>query len=755
MSPIKALKVRPQDQGLEADFISYPSRSTGGYPDGGEEVGVLEYWRILKRRKGTIILAAFLGLLAAFLIGLPLTPTYRADGTLEIQDVNGDYMHQKQVNPVDTGDDSDMQTQVLILESETLFDRVERKLDASYKNVTFPWREGLTWAISAKLAKMQHLPPPDPAPLIDPNDLRVRVVGPTHIVDITYDSPDPKLAADMVNTLESEYIESNMEARWKMSEHTGQWLTRQLQDMRAQLEHSEAALQEYALRAGLVYTSGADDLGKTNVADQKLLQLQDQLSKAQADRVSAQSRYEMTKSVPPDTLPDVLNDASLRGLQDKLTDLRRQQADLIVVYTGNDDKVKRVNAQIAPIQAAFDKYRKDILDRIHNEYETSLRSETLLRDDYASQSRVVADQAEKSVHYNLLKREVDSNRQLYEAMLQQVKESAVASALRASNVRVLDKATVPFLPHFPNYPLNAMIGVLTGILIGATLVVVRERSSATLQQPGETQFWLNVPELGVIRTVTKDRRVSYFRRKSSNGTFLNEPAALGPGRRNGRERVELTAWHRKPCIASESIRAVLASILFSCQEEGPPKALVLTSATPGEGKTVVACNLAIALTEIHRKVLLIDADLRKPRIHTLFELSNERGLSTFLREPAPTSETLEGLVQPTYIPNLFVLPSGPATPAAASLLHAPHLQELLSNCRKEFDTIIIDTPPVQEMSDARVLGSLADAVILVVRAGQTTRVAAAAAAQRFAEDNTRVLGTILNDWDPRTSPRGY
>ena len=755
MSPIKALKVRPQDQGLEADFTPLPSRNSG-YLDGGEEVGVLEYLRILRRRKGTIILAAFLGLVAAYLIGVPLIPTYRAEGTLEIQDVNNDYMHQKQVNPVDSGDDSDMQTQVLILESSALFSRVEKKLAVTYKNAVFPWREGLGWAISAKLAKMQNQPPPDPDPLVRSRDLRVRAVGPTHIVDITFDSPDPQLAADTVNTLSSEYIQSNMEARWKMSEQTGQWLTRQLQDMRAQLERSEAALQEYALRAGLVYTSGADDVGKTNVADQKLLQLQDQLSKVQADRVSAQSRYEMTKSAPPDTLPDVVNDASLRGLQDKLTDLRRQQADLIVVYTANDDKVKRVNAQIAPIQAALDKDRRDILDRIHNEYDTALRSETLLRADYAAQSRVVADQAEKSVHYNLLKREVDSNRQLYEAMLQQVKESAVASALRASNVRVLDKASVPDFPSFPNYGLNAIIGLLTGILAGVTLVVVRERSSVTLQQPGETQFWLNVPELGVIRTVTKDRRVSYFRRKSPNGTLLNGDAALGTAKRNGKERVELTTWHRKPSTASESIRAVLASILFSSQQEdGPPKAIVLTSATPGEGKTVVACNLAIALTEIHRKVLLIDADLRKPRIHTLFELPNERGLSTFLREPAPTSETLEGLVQPTYIPNLFVLPSGPATPAAASLLHAPHLQELLGNCRKEFDTIIIDTPPVQEMSDARVLGSLADAVILVVRAGQTTRAAAAAAAQRFAEDNTRVLGTILNDWDPRTSVRGY
>ncbi len=220
LSPIKALKLRPQDQGIEADFTPLPSRNSG-YLDGGEEAGVLEYLRILRRRKGTIVLTAFLGLVAAILIGLPLTPTYRAEGTLEIQDVNSDYMHQKQLNPVDNGDDSDMQTQVLILESDALFDRVEKKLNATYKNVVFPWREGLRWAISAKLAKMQNMPQPEPEPLVSPANLRVRAVGPTHIVDVTFDSPDPQLAADTVNTLSSEYIESNMEARWKMSGTNG------------------------------------------------------------------------------------------------------------------------------------------------------------------------------------------------------------------------------------------------------------------------------------------------------------------------------------------------------------------------------------------------------------------------------------------------------------------------------------------------------------------------------------------------------
>jgi polysaccharide biosynthesis transport protein len=751
LSPIKTITVKPMDAGYEAYSRPLPPRGSDYLDD--DDAGVLEYWRILKRRKGTIVLFAFLGFVAAVLIGLPQTPVYRAAATLEIKDVNNDFMRQGQMNPVDGEADSDVQTQILVLESDTLFDRVADKINAAYKNVDFPWRRGFVWAINAELMKLQHQPPPDPEPLITPNNLRVRPQGPTRIVEVSYDSPDPRLAADVVNTLASEYMESEMEARLKMSEHTGQWLSRQLQDMRGALERSEAAMQAYAQRTGLVFTG--DTAQKINIADEKLLQLQTELSRAQDDRVSIQSRYEMTKGAPVETLPDILNDSSLRNMQDKLTDLRRQHADLTVVYTANDEKVKRINAQIAPLQAALEKDRKDILDRIRNEYDTAVRRENLLRAEYAEQSRIVTDQGEKSIQYNLLNREVESNRQLYESMIQQVKQANVAAAITASNIRLLDKAKIPFYIHSPNYGLNAIVGILTGILAGVTLIVVRARSNSTLQHPGEMQFWLNVPELGVIRTVTKDRRI-YFRRKSLNGLGPAEGTLLEPKKPSRKEMVELVTWHRKPSSASESFRAVLASILFSSQEETRAKVLVLTSATPGEGKTMVASNLAIALSEIQRKVLLIDADMRKPRIHSLFELSNERGLSTFLRERELPSEavTLDGLAQPTFIPNLFILPSGPAAPAAANLLHSPHLLELLSTCRKEFDTVIIDTPPVQEMSDARVLGSLSDAVILVIRAGQTTRAAAAAVAQRFAEDNTRVLGAILNDWDPKRSPRG-
>lgn len=752
LSPSHPLAVRPLDS---ANAGVYSGRLNPAWLQDSladDQGGVPGYWRVLKRRKWTIVLIAVLGMIAGFLVGVPQTPVYRAEGTLEIQDVNSDFMHQKEVNPIDGGDLSDIQTQVLILESDTLFQKVAKKINQTYKNTDSWWRTG---GMRGEVYKILRQPPPEPLPLLNQAELRVRPEGPTRIVDITYDSPDPRLAADVVNTLATEYIDSNMQARWKMSQHTGEWLSRQLQGTREDLERSEAALQEYALRAGMIFTSGEND-DSGNVQDAKLIQLQAELSKAQDDRVGVQSRFELTKSAPAETLPDIMNDDSLRTLRERLTDLRRQLADLTVVYTANDEKVKRVKAQIIPLENALERDRKDILDRIRNEYEAALRRENLLQTEYDRQSKLVMDQAQKSVQYNLLKREVDSNRQIYQAMLQQVKESAVASAMHASNVRVVDQAAAPFYPHSPNFGLNAMIGLFMGVLAGVAFVATREHSDGTLQQPGDAQFWLNVPELGTIRKATKNGSFLYAktclpRERYANDSLLERAAA----KLRRKERVELTTGNRKTSPVAECFRAVRASILFTNQTGSERNVLVVSSANPGEGKTVVACNLAIALSEIQHRVLLIDGDLRKPRLHRVFDAANDRGLSTLLQATELTPELVAGIVRPTSVPNVSLLPSGPETFDAANQLCSPLLPALLERLKGDFDTVIVDSPPALEISDARMLGRLADAVVLVMRASFTTRESAIAVAHRFAEDRTNVLGVVLNDWDPKTSPRGY
>jgi capsular exopolysaccharide synthesis family protein len=474
-----------------------------------------------------------------------------------------------------------------------------------------------------------------------------------------------------------------------------------------------------------------------------------------------QSRYELTRSATPDTLPDVLNDSNLRDVQTKLTDLRRQEAELSTTYKADYTKVKKIQAQIASLETALETERAAILSRIRNEYDEAQRREKLLAAAYGSQAEVVTHDSEKEIQYNILKREVESNRQLYEAMLQRVKESAIASAMKASNVRVVDAAKTPKKPYKPDMPVNAGLGLLSGGFLGMAFVVMRERANRTLQQPGDAPFLLNVPELGAIPNAraSSRNRMYYLRNKETaaeaSGKANTLLTAAGNEKAGPRERVELVTLQRRPSMVAEAFRTVLTSILFSGENGSRPRVLAITSPGPYEGKTTVTTNLSIALAEIGRKVLLIDADLRRPRIHEIFRLDNEVGLASLLREAAMDKAAVDAAVRETAVPNLFALPSGPSTSAAASLLFSPHMQELLKRFKGEFDTVLIDTPPTLQMPDARVIGRLADAVVLVTRANHTTRDAALAARQRFGEDQTRVLGTILNDWDPKLAPNGY
>ena len=425
--------------------------------------------------------------------------------------------------------------------------------------------------------------------------------------------------------------------------------------------------------------------------------MQEEASKAQGDRIkSKQARWEMTKTTPADGLPDVLNDSSLRALQDKVTELRRERAELITTYTEKHSKVKRVEAQIAPLEAALQKERSAIVDRLRSDYETAMRRENLLKIDYSDQSRVVSDQAEKSIQYNILKRELDSNRQLYESMLQRVKESSIASAMRASNVRIVDPAEPPLLPYKPSLSVNCAVGLLSGILLGAVFVIALENADSSLQNPGETALWLSVPELGIVPNAKKELRSRlgiYLPNKRifqgrAQGLSLNQAPANGVHSNGGAppvsvtssndgklaaECVELISWQRKPGPVAESFRSLLTSILFSSENGNRPNVLVVTSANPMEGKTTIASNLAIAFSEIHYKVLIIDGDLRRPRMHQIFEVANEYGLSELLRDWPAGSEALDGLLQQTRIPGLLVLPSGQADHNTANSLYGDSL----------------------------------------------------------------------------------
>ena len=706
---------------------------------------VIECWRALRRRKAILFAAALLGLLVAVAITLPQTPSYQSRASLEIQDINQEFMNLKQLNPIADSTAinalNDLQTQIKILQSEALKDRTIAKLKSmalscpGIEEGAPPIWFGWFHKPKAAMTKVQYQDLTSAA-----KTLRVRAAGQTRIIEILVDATDPRISCAFVNVLATEFVQQNIESRLTMTQQTSDWLVRELEGMRLKLEGSEGALQQYARQNGLLYTDG-----KENVSEEKLRQVQADLSKAQTDRLAKQSRYSVARSATADAVPDVVTDVGLRDLTFKLTDLRRQKAELDATFKPDYPKSKRIRAEIAEVESARDLQRKAILDRIANEYEEAQQNEKLLARAYSAQSQLVTQDSEKAIQYGILKREVDANQQIYEAMLQRVKESNIASAMKPSNIRIIDHAKLPRVPYKPKLPLNAGLGFLAGGLIAMAGIVIHGRADRRLQVPGDASLLLNLPELGVIPRT--ERRIAP-RSKTA-------PKLLISGQNDGaNEFASFTLSSDQSSLVADSFKGVLASILFAGEAGKRPQVLVIASAGPGEGKTTTCANLAHAVAQVESKVLIIDADLRRPRLHDIFGVKNEGGLADLLRERSLNEELASTLVRPTEFPNLHVLTSGESN-TAAKLFFSSSMPSLIAWCRKNYEMVIIDTPPMLLTPDARMLGPISDAVLLVVRAGQTTRDAALAARQRFAEDKTRILGVILNDWDPRASHGGY
>jgi polysaccharide biosynthesis transport protein len=694
----------------------------------------LNYWDILVAHRTTLLLFALTALAAAVLIGLAQTPRYRARTSLEIQNFNDNFLDLNSVDPTVSGVDfptgpSYLQTQVVMLQSETLLERVIELVNlqdsrpAGFPSVRRMLGLSRVPRIATKEELIRHVK----------GSLTVRAARETRVLEILYVSQDPNMAANFANSLVNEFIEQSQEMRLKAFQRTAERLTVHLSQMKAKLEQTEAQLQDYVRTSGLTFTSEKD-----NMSDVRLVELQVELSRAQADRISKEARIEQAKTRSADALPEILDDPTLREYRLRLTELQRQLVELTATLTPAHYKVQRVQAQIKELQSAVQKQRDLTLSRIRSEYASALRREAFLAEAYANQQKIVTDQSGKGIRYRTLKGEVDSTRQLYESMLERVKQAELATTMRANNVLVIDAAKVPTRPYSPNLPMNAAIGLFSGVFLGLGFVFFRERVDRRIQVPGEARAYLSVSELGVV--IEHD----YTSPKQIAGD--DQPGA------------GLITWNRTPSLSADSYRAIVTSILLANHGETNPRVVVVTSPCQGEGKTTVASHLSHAVVEIGKKVLLIDGDLRRPRLHTLFGVANSQGLSNVLLADTPLDHkvSIKHLLCKTGTSGLYLLPAGGNTANSASALHSHRMSVLLKRLRGEFDMVIVDTPPVLPVPDARVLGRLADGIILVIRAGQTTVDNAFIARQRFAEDGTRVLGTVLNGWNPKTGRRyGY
>ncbi|HTJ86321.1 MAG TPA: polysaccharide biosynthesis tyrosine autokinase [Terriglobales bacterium] len=718
----------PAPRYIQSEYVAAP----------GDPVALNALTSRLWRRKGVIIAMAVLGLIIGGGVSLLMTPTYRARTSIQLEGFNNDQISPITASLPNASPENYLQNQVKVLESDTLAKRVADalKIGTSKAEPDLGILEKLESWIG--FPHTSRIPDEEQRIKAVKDALTIRTSLQSQVIELFFDSPDPEKAAQGANAAKSAFVDMNREAREQLVMDTTDWLNKQAADLKASVEKANQHLQSFARSTGLVLAGN-----EGTVAQEQTRLTQEALGRAEADRAAKQSRYETAASKGTDLFSDTLATGPFHQYQVDLANMRRELAQLQTLYTPTNYKVERLKAQIAETERAMEEERKATVARMGNEYAAASRLEKLLSEAHARQLRAAEQEMANDRQYNTLKSEIDTTQKLYETVLQKAKEAGAASALRATNIRLIDAATVPSEPYSPKTALNMAIGFALGTIGGFGLVLFTDRSNK-VRRPGEIRV-LDIPELGVIPSAKDARALDY------RGGGLVKSRSSG--------EVGLVARDHANSILSESFRGALTSILFGSDQPRDSRSyamrssgqtLVVTSVDMMEGKTTVLTNLGVVAAERRQRVLLIDADLRRPRLHDIFSMPNDRGLTdVLLRSHAPDAANhlpLESFVRPTSTPGLSVLPTGPVDSTSMTLLHSADFYSFLQRCRRDFDFILIDTPPLMLYADARILGRLSDGVVMVVRANTRSQEELKAVCERLRQDQIPVLGTILNDW---------
>lgn len=727
-----------------------------GWSGGGAEQPsqLLEYWIVIRANFGWICLLALAGAGLGWLIAALQPSMYQARTLLDIRSLNENFLNKEggsTVNP--TGDvlaESYIQTEIKILTSDSLRKQALKNLSNSLtaQPALSAKEEPSSSFLQSWMGKVDGSSTPYKALIADAGSrIKVRAVGNTRMVELLCDARDAQLAASVCNGLAQTYMKYNLDSRYKSTKDTGEWLQSQLDSVRKRLEKAESDLKNYN-GAAMASDSGTDD----NLAQEKLRSIQADLSRVQSERMSRQSDYEIAMSRPATSLPLAVDSGSIRELRTHLGDLERQLAEMSSTMTPEHYKVRELQHEIDETKRQMEREHSDVINRLKANYDLSSSEEAKLQAAYARQSAQVAQQGSKSVQYNMISRDVESERRLYETLLQKVDEVGLQTAMHTSTISVVDPAVPPAAPYSPKTMMSIAVGMFFGGCVGLAFSFIRLRSDRSLHGPGEASYHLQLRELGVIPSVENRPFRGLLARsrpmvakpvmQSASETVIDASTLEQETALQGRVPVRSTA-------VAEAFFATMNSLLFTIGN-ADSRVIVMTSPDAGDGKTTVATNLAIALAQIGRRVVVVDGDMRKPRLHQVFDVETQGGLADLLDATDPIdSYSLSELVSPTQLANLFVLPTDVASEGTVAKLHSHRLKALLDRLRREFDVVIVDSPPMLHLSDARVLGSRADGVVLVFRARKTTIEDAMAAHDCLSQDGTKVLGTILNDWNAR------
>lgn len=693
-------------------------------PHGGFDIDFRALWLILKRNiwvVGGIVLAALvLGLVVTML----MTPRYTASASIQIdQEADQVLQSQDQVQPAVGYQDADrfLQTQVDVLKSREMAVRVAQTLnlfnDAKFfdeMNVTPPQlNPGGAHDRQLRDAVIQTVS----------DNLSVSLPPNSRVVVLSFESPSPILAAQIANTYASEFIKNNLQRKFNSTSYARNFLSQQLGEAKARLEQSEQELNDYARQVGLIKTDqagpdGTSTTSSTSVTTASLIQLNQAANQATADRIAAEQNWRTVSGTPLLSIPDVLANRAVQDLLDQrattqaaLSQERAKHLDAYPTVQQLKAQLDEVNGQITTIATA-------IKQSIRQQFDSAKQREDALEAQVNAFKNATLTEQDRSVRYNILARDADTNRTLYEGLLQRYKEVSAAAGITASNISVVDQATVPIRPSSPKLVLNMLLALLAGAAIAAGAVFVREQLDDAIRAPEDVERKLGLPTLGII-----------------------------PAIEVGDLREEL-AMPRSPL--AEAYNSLRTSLLYSTPE-GMPSALFVTSSQASEGKSTTSYALAVGLAKLGQRVVLVDVDLRRPSQHRTFAVHNERGMSDLLTSHGDVATVL----QTTDTPNLSFIAAGPVPPSPTELLGNQRMADILDTLKRDFDIVILDGPPVLGLADAPLIASMVGNAVFVVEASRGHRGATKAALRRLNTGHAHILGAVLTKFDPKNAASDY
>lgn len=770
--PADAAGLQPRDSRFAGYRSSTPSAYGYGYGEEGK-VHLRELWRTIRKRKWLIISIV---LIVTSLVTVEMyrtKPTYQASTIVEIGKENTTLVRS---GDLVINDDSDpyyqvnIKTKMLLLNSRELHEDVvaDLKLDQNPKFLESDRGRSIWQALKSVIGKGsaqeetaesndildqttkdEHMRSAEETARLAPyvealeEDLTVEPVRDTRALKVSFTHTSPAIAAAVANGVARSFMQRNFQSKTERFADTASWLDSSTRELKAKVEQAEQALANYT-RENNIFSINDNKKESTTLTTEKLARLHDQALRAETERMLKQTLYEELKAGRIAQLPEAFSDPKLMELQKQLNVLQIAAAQLSVKYAPKNPKILEVQQQIAAVQAQIDASRRALEDKLRIEYERAFKDEQAFRAALEATKGEAVQENQAAIQYNILKQDVDTTRALYTDFLQKTNQAKAQVAEQHNNIRVIERAKVPKKPIGPKRALMIMLGFTVSLMASVGLVFFLKYLDNTIKTVEDVSRYVQLPALGVIPVIAAGASRKLSKRENrrvgagSNGLAIETNYVADqfvPGS---------IALLDNRSAAAEAYRALRTSVLLSAAGS-PPKTILVTSSQPAEGKTTTVVNTAISLAQLGASVLIIDGDLRKPTAHKVFGVDHARGLSTYLSRDVE----MDGLIKELPIANISLLPCGPIPPNPAELISSEKMRNMLAMLAERYDHILIDSPPLINVTDAVILSRMVDGVILVVHGGRSTRDVVRRAHQELASVGAKIFGVVLNNVDLR------